>query len=131
MKCSISLKTNSPNAVIGFYIIHSYWDEYTKNTELSSYKRWKLICESAQKLQTDYHIVFMIPYETAIENLCSSSLNKGFDLIRDGTHCDYGLSRYAVACCYYETLIYPRTGVSVLGNTARHASNRPQCQRYR
>ena len=117
------IKTNQPNAVIGFYIIHSYWDNYTKNTEHSSYERWNLICESVQKLQSNYDIDFIIPYGTAIENLRASSLNNEYDLTRDGTHCDYGLSRYTAACCYYETLIYPRTGISVLGNTARYTSD--------
>ena len=37
----------------------------------------------------------------------------------DGTHCGYGLAEYTAACCYYESLIAPRCGISVLGNSAR------------
>ncbi|WP_369699732.1 DUF4886 domain-containing protein [Prevotella sp. P6B4] len=51
--------------------------------------------------------------------LRSSSLNNEYDLTRDGTHCGYGLAEYTVACCYYESLIAPRCGISVVGNSAR------------
>ena len=40
-------------------------------------------------------------------------------MTRDGTHCGYGLAQYTAACCYYESLIAPRCGISVLGNSAR------------
>ena len=114
------IKKHQPNATIGFYIIHSYWDEYENNKEQSSYGRWKLICEAVQRVQSNYKIDFIIPYGTAVENLRASSLNNEYDLTRDGTHCGYGLCRYTAACCYYEALIAPRTGISVLGNSVRY-----------
>ena len=40
-------------------------------------------------------------------------------MTRDGTHCGYGLAEYTAACCYYESLIAPRCGISVVGNSAR------------
>lgn len=117
------------NVVIGFYIIHSLWDHHARNKECSSFERWKLICSSVKELQEDYGIDFIIPYGTAIENLRSSSLNNEYDLTRDGTHLAYGLGRYAAACCYYESLIAPRRGISVLGNAARYdASQTPSSQ---
>ena len=114
------IKELQPQAAIGFLLIHSYWDEYKSNKEHSSYERWKLIANSVKRLSEDYHIQLIIPYGTAVENLRSSSLNNEYDLTRDGTHCDMGLCRYTAACCYYESLIAPRSGISVLGNTARY-----------
>ncbi|MBR5391659.1 MAG: DUF4886 domain-containing protein [Prevotella sp.] len=114
------IKQHQPNAVIGFYLIHSYWDNYEGNKEQSSLDRWKLISSSVRQLKEDYGIDFIIPYGTAIENIRASSFNNGYDLTRDGTHCDYGLCRYTAACCYYEVLIAPRSQISILGNPARY-----------
>lgn len=114
------LKDKQPQAVIGFLLVHSYWDGYSGNKENSSFERWKLIANSVKKLCEDYDVSFVIPYGTAVENLRSSSWNNDYDLTRDGAHCGYGLCRYAAACCYYESLIAPRSGISVLGNTARY-----------
>lgn len=113
------IKEHQPNAELGFLLVHSYWSEYSGNTEKSSYNRWQLIANSAKSFCEDYNVDFVIPYGTAIQNLRASSLNTEYDLTRDGTHCGYGLSQYTAACCYYESLIAPRCGISVLGNTAR------------
>ncbi len=118
------IKELQPQATIGFLLVHSYWDEYSGNKEKSSYERWKKIADSVKRLCEDYSINFVIPYGTAIENLRSSSLNNEYDLTRDGTHCSFGLGRYAAACCYYESLIAPRSGISVLGNPARYNASK-------
>lgn len=124
------IKEHQPDAVIGCYILHSFWDNYTRNKEGSSYERWKLICSSIKEMQKDYRIDFIIPYGTAIENLRSSSLNNEYDLTRDGTHLGYGLCQYTAACCYYETLIAPRSGISVLGNAARYDASQAKSSTY-
>lgn len=113
------IKEHQPQAAIGFLLIHSYWDDYSGNQEKSSIKRWELIAQSVKRLCDDYKIDIVIPYGTAIENLRTSSRNNEYDLTRDGTHCGYGLCRYTASCCYYESLIAPRSEISVLGNTAR------------
>ena len=113
------IKKYQPNAKLGFYLIHSYWSEYENNTERSSFERWQLIANSTKSFCDDYNIDIVIPYGTAIQNLRASSLNNEYDLTRDGTHCGYGLAQYTAACCYYEALIAPRCGISVLGNSAR------------
>ena len=114
------IKRHQPNAHIGFYLIHSTWDDYIYNKEHSSLGRWKLIANSVRSLVVeDGGIDLVIPYGTAVENLRNSSLNNDYDLTRDGLHCCYGLAQYAAACCYYETVFAPRSGISVLGNTAR------------
>lgn len=112
------LKEKQPNARIGFLLVHSYWDNYDKNMERSSLKRWQKIANSVKHLQKDYPIELVIPYGTAIENIRSSSLNNYYDLTKDGTHCGYGLCQYTAACCYYEALLAPRTGVSCYGTPA-------------
>lgn len=124
------LKMYQPNAVIGFYLVHTPWDYHPKNKEGSSYERWKLACSFMKRVQEKYRIDFIIPYGTAIENLRSSSLNNEFDLTRDGLHLSYGLGRYAAACCYYETLIAPRSGISVLGNAARYDASQAKSSTY-
>lgn len=113
------IKRHQPDAEIGFLLIHSYWSEYSKNAEKSSYDRWQLIANSTKSFCKDYNVNFVIPYGTAIQNLRASSLNNEYDLTRDGTHCGYGLARYTAACCYYESLLAPRYGVSVMGSPAR------------
>lgn len=117
------LKELQPQAAIGFLLVHSYWDGYSGNKENSSLERWRLIAKSTKQLCEDYGISFVIPYGTAVENLRASSLNNEYDLTRDGTHCGYGLCRYTAACCYYQCLIYPRSGISVFGNAARYGTS--------
>lgn len=124
------IKEHQPNAVIGFYIVHSLWDHHKSNKEGSSYERWKFVCSSTKSLQEEYGINFIIPYGTAIENLRSSSLNNEYDLTRDGLHLAYGLGRYTAACCYYESLIAPRSGISVLGNVARYDASQAPSSEY-
>ena len=113
------IKEHQPNAKLGFLLVHSYWSEYVYNSEKSSFERWQLIANSTKSFCEDYNVDFVIPYGTAIQNLRASSLNNEYDLTRDGTHCEYGLAQYTAACCYYESLIAPRSGISVLGNSAR------------
>ena len=124
------LKDKQPQAMIGFLLVHSYWDGYSGNKEHSSYLRWQLIANSVKRLCAEYDISFVIPYGTAVENLRSSSLNNEYDLTRDGAHCGFGLCRYTAACCYYESLIAPRSGISVLGNTARYDASKAEETTY-
>lgn len=111
------LKELQPQALIGTYLVHSYWSGYPANTEHSSYDRWQLTANSVAALMESGQCDIVIPYGTAIENLRQSSLNNEYDLTRDGTHLELGLARYAAACCYYETLFAPRYGVSMVGQT--------------
>jgi hypothetical protein len=113
-----------PHAIIGFLLVHSYWGEYPSNTERSALERWRLIASSVEQLTKDYNIKFIIPYGTAVQNLRASSYNNEYDLTRDGTHLGIGLARYTAACCYYQSLIAPRSGVSVIGIPARYDASK-------
>lgn len=124
------IREHQPNAELGFLLVHSYWSNYKNNIENSSFDRWQLIANSAKSFCEDYDVDFVIPYGTAIQNLRASSLNNEYDLTRDGTHCGYGLAQYTAACCYYESLIAPRSGISVLGNAARYTVNQKVKSKY-
>ena len=113
------IKQLQPHAVIGMMLVHSYASNYSGNVEQSSLERWKLIVSSVEKCCADYGIKLVIPYGTAIQNLRTSSLNNDADLTYDGVHCDYVLGRYTATCCYFETIIKPRTGISILGDKTR------------
>lgn len=113
------IKQLQPNAVIGTMLVHSYASNYAGNRENSSLERWKLIAASVEKFCADYGINLVIPYGTAIQNLRASSLNNDADLTCDGVHCDIVLGRYTASCCYFETIMKPRTGISVLGDKTR------------
>lgn len=111
-------KTN-PQATIGYLMTHSYRGTYWANTEGSSLKRWENIVEATKQLKAEYGIDFIIPYGTAVQNLRASSLNDTYEFSEDGTHLGAGLGDYVAGCCYYQSLLAPRYGVSILGNTFR------------
>lgn len=67
----------------------------------------------------DYDIGIVLPYGTAVQNLRASSLNNDMDLTSDGAHCEFVLTRYAASCCYYQTIIAPRTGIPVTEDETR------------
>ena len=114
------LREKQPQATIGLMLPHSLWSQHERNAECSAYERWKLMAESTMCCCEDNDIQFIIPYGTAVQNIRNTSWNDEFDLTRDGSHCGYGLCQYVASCCFYESLIAPRTGISVLGNTLRY-----------
>lgn len=111
------IKELQPQALVGFYVVHSYWSGYSSNKEHSSIARWQLTVNSLDRLVRDSLCDIVIPYGTAIENLRASSQNNEYDLTRDGTHLELGLARYTAACCYYESILAPRYGVSMVGQS--------------
>ena len=124
------LKDYQPSAKIGMLLIHSYWSGYSANSEKSHLDRWELIAKSVKEFTEAYDCSLIIPYGTAVENLRASSLNNEYDLTRDGVHLGYGLARYTAACTYYQALIAPRSGISVIGNPSRFEVKNPQQVMY-
>ncbi len=62
----------------------------------------------------------VIPSGTVVKSLRDSAINNyPKDLTRDGFHMGHGAGRYALACTWYETLVKPYTGKSMMGNTLR------------
>ncbi len=113
------IKTNQPQATIGLMLVHSYASSNPNNIEGSSLLRWEKIMESVENCCYDYSIDLVIPYGTAVQNLRASSLNNEQDLTADGVHCEFILTRYVASCCYYQSILAPRSGVSVLEDNTR------------
>ena len=113
------LKKTNPNATIGYLFAHSYRSSYSANTEGSSLLRWRDNGEAVKNIVADYGIDFVIPTGTAIQNLRASSLNDSNEFSDDGTHLANGLAKYTAACCYYQSLLAPRFGLSIFGNSWR------------
>ncbi|MDR2146909.1 MAG: DUF4886 domain-containing protein [Tannerella sp.] len=65
-------------------------------------------------------IDLVIPSATAIQNLRGTSVNNApADLTRDGSHIDFGAGRYTLACTWFQALIAPCLGKTIVGNTCR------------
>jgi uncharacterized protein YdcH (DUF465 family) len=113
------IRVTNPQATIGYLMTHSYRGSYLANSEGSSYLRWRNIADATKQLKLEYDIDFIIPYGTAVQNLRASSLNDSYEFSEDGTHMGAGLGDYVAGCCYFESLLAPRYGVSIWGNTFR------------
>ena len=113
------IRVTNPQATIGYLMTHSYRGSYWANSEGSSYLRWRNIADATKQLKLEYGIDFIIPYGTAVQNLRASLLNDGYEFSEDGTHMGAGLGDYVAGCCYFESLLAPRYGVSIWGNTFR------------
>lgn len=113
------IRVTNPQATIGYLMTHSYRGSYWANSEGSSYLRWRNMADATKQLKLEYGIDFIIPYGTAVQNLRASSLNDGYEFSEDGTHMGAGLGDYVAGCCYFESLLAPRYGVSIWGNTFR------------
>ena len=113
------IRVTNPQATIGYLMTHSYRGSYWANSEGSSYLRWRNIADATKQLKLEYDIDFIIPYGTAVQNLRASSLNDSYEFSEDGTHMGAGLGDYVAGCCYFESLLAPRYGVSIWGNTFR------------
>lgn len=125
------IQNNQPDCAIGFLLVHSPDDDYETNVEQSSLLRWEHIASATQRFVQECKINIMVPYGTAIENLRATELNNVEDLTRDGYHLGFGLARYTAACCYYEALLAPRTGVSILGKSIPYIVNEdPSISQY-
>lgn len=91
------------------------------NYERDQMKMYHAITECVKRLKGDYKVIEkIIPSGTAIQSLRASEINNSpKDFTRDGYHMDYGAGRYALACTWYEMLIRPYTGRSMMGNGLR------------
>jgi hypothetical protein len=105
------------DVVIAWHQIWSYWSEEGQlETSISD---WEAISDVV-KLTYDYGIDMIIPTGTALQNARCSTLNTEHGLTRDGKHLGYGIGRYVAACTWFEALIAPVYGVSVVGNPYIH-----------
>ncbi len=110
-----------PDAELGFHIIHSYADWLTGIEGNGSLVRWQQIAEAVRRLAEERDISVVIPCGTAVESLREQPPGNSADYASDGSHLASGLGKYTAACTYFEAVIAPLFGVTVLGNPARYA----------
>lgn len=115
----------NPNAAIVWHQTWAYARSYTNRNFANYAFNQQYMFDSIQicvdKARTDYDIPVVIPSGPAVQMLRVTWLNTEKDLTRDGFHMDYKYGRYATACVWFETLIKPVFGVSVVGNGFRNA----------
>ena len=77
--------------------------------------------QAAKEIAEKTPVKNVIPAGTAIMNLRASALNtpEMQEFTRDGYHMSKGAGRYAAACTWFEYLLEPAYGISVLGNPLR------------
>ena len=90
------------------------------HTEASAPKEINGNIACAKRLVEDYGFDVIIPVGVAIQNARQTSLNNDTYLTRDNWHLSFGVGRYIAACTWFESLLTPRTGLSIVGNTANH-----------
>lgn len=81
---------------------------------------YNVIVEFGKKMMDTGYFEGIIATGTMLQNLRTSPLNTPMDLTRDGYHMDGGLARYGAACTVFETIITPKFGTSMDGNTFRY-----------
>lgn len=121
------VRENCPNreATIVWHQTWAYASTYTNRSFANYAYDQQYMFDSIQlcvdKARKDYDIPVVIPSGPAVQMLRGTWLNTEKDLTRDGFHMDYKYGRYATACVWFETLIRPVLGVSVVGNSFRNA----------
>ncbi len=114
-----------PNAELVWHMTWAYshdsnHKEYP-NYDRDQVKMYNAITKCVHTLLDEFNVIdTIIPSGTVIQSLRNSAINNyPKDLTRDGYHMGHGAGRYALACTWYESLIEPYTGKSMLGNTLR------------
>ena len=109
------IRTYQPQAVIGANLVHASY-RLGNNTD----SLFHLIADSYRQFCIDFNVDFIIPYGTAIQNIRNSSINTTqYGFSNDQHHLAYGVGQYVANAAYFEALIAPRYGVSILGNKCR------------
>lgn len=94
--------------------------------EGGSEQQWKEISETTRNQVARLGINIIIPTGTALQNgrnsslAYSSSVKDAGELTRDGVHASLGVGKYIAAATWFEALLAPVFGISVLGNTTIH-----------
>jgi hypothetical protein len=100
---------------------------------------YRAIVNAVRTMIVQTGLDLIIPSATAIQNLRATHLNNPpMDLTRDElSHIDYGVGRYTLACTWFQTLVAPVFGTTVVGNTYYYPAgnvpatikNTPLCQK--
>ena len=94
---------------------HMTWSHaLTFSCKPYSRKGWKNIGEAVQQLIGGGGFDVLIPSGTAIQN-ARAFTDDYQELTRDGTHIAYGAGHYLLGLTWFETLVAPAFGVSLMG----------------
>ncbi len=116
------VRLTQPDALLGWQMTWAYSAEYMADGRFiygtEPHDMFKAICSTTDSLlsETDW-ITYLIPSAVAIDNARGTELSSApLEMTRDGFHIDLGAGRYILAMTWYQTLIYPYTGISVAKN---------------
>lgn len=76
-----------------------------------------------EKMSQRYGIDVIIPCGTSIQIARGTALNDSRYLTRDNYHLNLGMGCYIASCTWFQKLLYPVFGCSVVGNQARPDGN--------
>ena len=126
------IRISQPQAAIGYLFSLLPWATAGQTLEgASSYHAQ--YCDTMKKFMCDSGVDFLLPCDTALENLRASSVpdtedegtgatmnvvsRHGFNY--DGAHTASGVASYTMSCVAWEMVFAPRYGKSMWGNTYR------------
>ncbi|MBP9987091.1 MAG: DUF4886 domain-containing protein [Bacteroidales bacterium] len=117
------VRLTQPDALWGWQMTWSYSAEYMADGRFTAYgtepqNMFKAICGSVNNLLSETpYFTYLIPSAVAIDNVRNTELSSApLEMTRDGFHIDLGAGRYTLAMTWYQTLIYPYTGIGVTKN---------------
>lgn len=127
------IKTLCPSATVGYlfalvpfgYDGTSYNPQYNSESlanTVESHNRW---CNTMRKFMSDSGVEFIIPCDTALQNLRISDVPNidgenvlsRFGFNYDAVHTAYGVAAYTMAAVAWEMVFAPRFNKSIYGNT--------------
>ena len=118
------IKRDCPKACIGFML--TWATTYTGTTHAPSYsQRLEMNMNCAKKVLHEVGIDFIVPVGTAIQNARNTSLEDSDHLLRDNRHLNTGVGRYVAGCAFFDAVLAPFYGVSVVGNSLTTNSGTP------
>ena len=118
------IKQDCPKACIGFML--TWATTYTGATHAPSYsQRYEMNVNCAKKVLHEIGIDFIVAPGTAIQNARNTSLEDADHLLRDSRHLNTGVGRYVAGCTFFDAVIAPFYGVSIIGNSYTTSAGTP------
>lgn len=118
------IKQDCPKACIGFML--TWATTYTGTTHAPSYsQRYEMNVNCAKKVLHEIGIDFIVAPGTAIQNARNTSLEDADHLLRDSRHLNTGVGRYVAGCAFFDAVIAPFYGVSIIGNSYTTSAGTP------
>lgn len=87
----------------------------------ATHDTWQANAENARRMAAEYGIDIIVPSGTVVQNIKTNLVGDEEDVFTkfysaDKVHLRYGAAaRYAVGCAFWETIIKPWSGISILG----------------